>query len=79
MKPRLFIGSSTEGLPIARAIQEELQDIVYAKVWDQGTFKPSSTTLDDLLEILRESDFGIFVFSPDDILRLRERIFNPAR
>jgi hypothetical protein len=36
MKPKLFIGSSTEALNIAYAIQENLQHDVLSKVWTQS-------------------------------------------
>ena len=37
-RPLMFIGSSTEGLSVARALQAELEHDVDAKVWDQGVF-----------------------------------------
>jgi len=36
MKPRLFIGSSSERLPIARAFKELLADSADVTVWDQA-------------------------------------------
>src|SRR4051812_34741330 len=70
-KPRLFIGSSVEGLPIAHAIQENLDHEAEVTVWPQGVFKLSVTAVDSLLRVLEPADFGIFVFSPDDIIFLR--------
>lgn len=71
MRPKLFIGSSKEGLKIAKAIQLNLDYDVEPTVWTQEVFKLSSTTIDDLTETLKEMDFGVFVFSPDDIIILR--------
>ena len=72
MKPRIFIGSSVEGKPIADAIQSNFSYKAYPTVWDQNIFLPSSYTLDSLLKAVVEYDFAILVFSPDDILRIRE-------
>ena len=38
VKPNIFIGSSSEGLPVARAIQTELVTDTYVPVWNQGVF-----------------------------------------
>lgn len=71
MKPKLFIGSSREGLPIADAIHSGLNRDAECTVWNQGIFNLSQNTLSDLIKVLRQSDFGIFVFSPDDITLMR--------
>ncbi|MGY3901273.1 TIR domain-containing protein [Aeromonas lusitana] len=71
MKPRLFIGSSVEGLGVAYAIQQNLMHDVEATVWDQGVFGLSQTSIDSLEQTLAASDFGVFVFSPDDITLMR--------
>jgi tetratricopeptide (TPR) repeat protein len=72
MKPRVFIGSSVEGLDTAYAIQQNLLHDVEATVWNQGIFDLSSTTIESLDAVLAASDFAIFVFSPDDSVKLRE-------
>lgn len=63
-KPKLFIGSSVEGLEVAYSIQENLKYISESTVWDQGVFNLSESTLESLIKILENSDFGVFVFSP---------------
>jgi len=70
-KPRLFIGSSIEGLNIAYAIQENLCHSAEITVWDQGVFDLSDTTIESLVLTLENTDFGVFVFTPDDIVILR--------
>jgi len=70
MKPRLFIGSSTEGLDVAYAIQENLNREIDVTVWNQGFFNLSNYPLEDLGNI-REFDFGLFVFTPDDVIIIR--------
>lgn len=38
-KPKLFIGSSVEGLPVVRAIKAELDYHMEVTVWSQKVFK----------------------------------------
>jgi predicted nucleotide-binding protein len=65
-KPRLFIGSSTEGLIYADAVQDNLQREADVTVWDQGIFELSQGTMDGLLKELDNSDYAVFIFSPDE-------------
>lgn len=71
MKPTLFIGSSVEGFPIAYAAQQNLHHAAEVTVWDQGVFQLSQSSLESLLAVLDRADFGLFVFSPDDITLIR--------
>lgn len=79
MKPRVFIGSSVEGLSVAYAIQQNLTHDAEPTVWDQGIFDLSQTTIESLTKAVDESDFGVFVFSPDDITRMRGADHNSIR
>jgi hypothetical protein len=47
--PSLFIGSSAEGLAVARALQIEADQWCEPTVWSQGVFEPGGTTIGDLL------------------------------
>lgn len=79
MKSRIFIGSSVEGLSVAYAIQQNLLHDAETTVWDQGVFELSGTTLESLTKTLSGSDFGIFVFSPDDVLKIRGKESSSVR
>lgn len=75
MKPRLFIGSSSENLDVANDIQQNLRHDGEVIVWNQGIFQPMGNVLDDLIRSLTKMDFGIFVFTPNDISIIRgERV-----
>jgi predicted nucleotide-binding protein len=79
MKPRIFIGSSVEGKPIADAIQSNFAHEAYPTVWHQNIFLPSSYSLDSLLNAVAKHDFGILVFSPDDVLKIRDKTWVTPR
>jgi predicted nucleotide-binding protein len=71
LDPSLFIGSSTEGLPIAYALQAELDEECEPLVWRQDVFGPTGTTIGALLETARNTDFAALVLTPDDTLVIR--------
>lgn len=66
-QPRVFIGSSSEALVIARRVQQELNKRANATLW-QDAFRPGQVLLTNLVGLVNTYDFGVFVFSPDDIL-----------
>ena len=70
-RPRVFIGSSSEGLSVALAIQVNLETDAECTVWNQGAFEPSKTTIESLVEQLAAYDFAIIVLTPDDLIITR--------
>jgi len=79
-KPRIFIGSSNEGLSIARKIQASLSEQFRVEVWNQGgVFGLGTQTLEALENAVSKYDFGIFVFSADDELITRGEKKHVAR
>jgi len=78
-KPRVFIGSSVEGLSVAYPVQQNLIHEAEVTVWDQGVFELSQTTMESLTKVLSENDFAIFVFSPDDLVRIRDTTVSTVR
>ncbi|MBR4425675.1 MAG: nucleotide-binding protein [Oscillospiraceae bacterium] len=81
MRDKVFIGCSSESLPIARAIQAELDtynqfDVI---IWNQQAFSPSEYLIPELLKKLSNSNYAIFIFSDDDKVRSRGKQKNIVR
>ncbi|MEO5315557.1 nucleotide-binding protein [Pseudarthrobacter sp. CC12] len=70
---QVFIGSSTEGLKIARTLQAELEAATdcIVKRWDTDTFAPGSITLDELIARANSVDFAILVATGEDTVTSR--------
>ena len=77
--PRLFVASSKESLKYAYAIQKNLEEDAEVTVWSQGVFKLTQTSVESLINVLDKADFAIFVFAPDDALRLRKKTYAGVR
>ena len=66
-RPVLFMGCSTEALPVARAIESTLApDPIVVRVWADDTFEASSFPIESLERELSGADFAALVLSPDD-------------
>jgi predicted nucleotide-binding protein len=79
-KAKIFIGSSVEGLNVARAIQRELEHDSEVEIWNQSdVFVLGSATLEALEVAVESYDFGIFVFTPGDQITTREMTKPVAR
>ena len=70
-RPSVFIGSSSEGLSVAEAIQLNLDHACDATIWSQGVFGLSLGSLESLVEELDAFDFAILVLTPDDMVESR--------
>jgi hypothetical protein len=71
-KPRVFIGSSSEGLFLARAIEESLAQETEPVLWKNDVFLPSLTTIESLEKAIDTVEFAILVVTPDDVRTKRE-------
>jgi predicted nucleotide-binding protein len=67
-KPRVFVGSSSEGLPIAQTAFAALGLDTTPTLWTHQLFLPGQYPLEVLENELRRHDFAILVASPDDEL-----------
>jgi CRP/FNR family transcriptional regulator, cyclic AMP receptor protein len=69
---RVFIISSVEALPIARAIQTTFQfDPFLVTVWTDGVFRASHYPVESLEAQLDASDFAVAIAEPDDVTSSR--------
>ncbi len=67
MKPTLFIGSSTERLPIAWGLKQILTDCADVTVWNEAPeFVMGESILNGLIRVGEVYDFALLVFGQDD-------------
>lgn len=81
-KPEVFIGSSSEAMSVATIVQEVIDkaiDEVNVKIWNQDTFSLNQSTLESILRNADAFDFGIFIFSPDDLVTMRDKKSTTSR
>ncbi|HKS03899.1 MAG TPA: nucleotide-binding protein [Chthoniobacterales bacterium] len=79
-KPRLFIGSSSESLPIVEILIEELKNDADVVPWtSKSLFPAGQTTLASLLQAASSFDFAVFLFEPDDVIQSRGSTFSVPR
>ncbi|HEU5390373.1 MAG TPA: nucleotide-binding protein [Streptosporangiaceae bacterium] len=71
LDPALFIGSSSEGLAVARELQAELDQDCQPAIWSQNIFTPGNTTFGELLQISQNFDFAALILTPDDSVTSR--------
>jgi predicted nucleotide-binding protein len=72
--PAVFIGSSSESLHVATAIRDSLaRKRVEPRLWSEGVFQCSRTTIEDLLTATEQSDFAVLVLASDDVTISRGR------
>ena len=74
VRPSLFVGSSTEGLRIAKALQVLLDHACEVTIWSQGVFGLGQGTLESLVLALDEYDFAVLVLTADDLVTSRDAL-----
>jgi len=67
----VFVGSSTEGLPVAKSVQVALDHACEVHLWSQDIFGLSQGTLEALSARAPEFDFAILILTPDDLVESR--------
>ena len=73
-RPVVFVGSSAEGLPVARALQQNLDHEAEVILWSQGIFGLSSGTLETLVDKARQFDFAALDFTSPENVAFRCRL-----
>ncbi|MCW3111202.1 MAG: hypothetical protein JWQ09_5708 [Segetibacter sp.] len=67
IKIRFFLSSSSNQLPIAAALEANLEaEHFEPTLWSRDVHGPSQYNLEALIGEARSSDFAIFIFAPDD-------------
>jgi Predicted nucleotide-binding protein containing TIR-like domain len=80
MRPRIFIGSSSEGLDIAKKVKNSLKGDFDCVIWNDGpVFGLGTSYLDSLLKAGSMFDFGILVTTKDDKTKSRDKLFASPR
>lgn len=72
-RPSVFVGSSKEGLEIAKVLQLLLDHSCEVTIWSQGVFGLSQGTLESLVEASKKFDFAILVLTGDDLITARNQ------
>lgn len=73
--PRVFIGSSSEGLPIATRISRKIKSNGFdVRSWNKDVFSPSESNIEALVEQAKSCDFAILVLTPDDWVKSRGKL-----
>jgi hypothetical protein len=67
----VFIGSSSEGREVARAIGEGLECCADTVMWDEDVFEFGRGYLEELVAELDRHDFAVLVLTPDDVTESR--------
>lgn len=78
-RPSVFVGSSSEGLSVAEAVQVLLDYSCEVTLWSQGVFGLGKGTLEALVDAIERFDFAILVLTPDDLVQSRGETQSSAR
>lgn len=79
MKPRIFIGSSIEGLAVAQRVKAFFESEYDCYIWNDGIFQFNEGFLETLLKSASLFDFGFMIFAADDISKIRNQEYETAR
>lgn len=75
LKPKIFIGSSTAGAPIAEKVKANLSAIGDCFIWNEpNVWEPNRSTFENLLRMVSYFDFGIFIATADDLTLTNDKI-----
>lgn len=79
MKPRIFIGSSSEGLFIAKEVKKFFEKDYECYLWSDDIFKYNENFLETLMKEASLFDFGFMIFTKDDYTISRQQAFDTPR
>ena len=80
MSIRFFLSSSSEQLPIGKALEANLAaDGFEPTLWSREAHGATQYNIEALLDEAASTDFAIFVFAPDDEVSIRGETFGVVR
>jgi len=79
LKPRIFIGSSGEGLEVATYVKRYLSVDFDCYLWTDDIFKFNESFLETLLKEASLFDFGLLIATKDDFVQSRGNVFDATR
>ncbi len=75
LKPKIFIGSSTAGYPIAEKVKTYLSKIGDCFLWQEpDVWETNRSTFDNLIRMSNYFDFGVFVATADDLTLTNDKL-----
>ncbi|MCM4150004.1 hypothetical protein DHD05_00230 [Arenibacter sp. N53] len=75
LKPKIFIGSSGAGIPVAKKVKRYLSSVGDCFLWqDPNMWETNNSTFDSLLKMASHFDFGVFVATADDLTLTKDKI-----
>jgi len=75
LKPKIFIGSSSGGVAIAEKVKRSLSSTGDCFVWNEpNVWEPNKSTFENLLRMVSNFDFGVFVATADDLTLTNDNI-----
>lgn len=78
MKPKIFVGSSSEKIEIAEAVELNLSDFADITSWKYA-FKAGNSFIEDLISAKDNHDYAVFIITPDDIVFSRDAEYEAPR
>ena len=75
LNPKIFIGSSIAGVPIAEKVKANLLAIGDCFIWNEpNVWEPNRSTFENLLRMVSYFDFGVFIATADDLTLTNDKI-----
>lgn len=75
IRPKIFIGSSKSGLPIAEKVKTYLSEIADCFIWSEpDIWETNRSTFDNLIRMANYFDFGVFVATADDLTETNNKL-----
>ncbi len=78
-KPKVFIGSTKEAVPLMNLIADAISSTSAVQPWNNGFFEKNRVSLSVLIRKIPEFDYAVMLFTPDDVTTFRGREYNSVR